>query len=187
MKMVGEVTMIPILDTEVEEEFLQTLIGSYVGCMCRGVEAKSLQMKLSLAGLQMVKVMVMGGRMVLFSSGSSVNFAAPISNIQWWGGLLEDIKPWTPNLVGTKRKLWLRLYGVPLHAWGLTLFQRIASRCGDFVALDEATASRSRFDVARIQIDSSLLGYIDFVNKIRIQGALFKVRVVEEGVGAPRA
>jgi hypothetical protein len=33
-----------------------------------------------------------------------------------------------------------------------------------------------------VQIDSSLLGNIDFVIKLRIQGAIFKVRVVEEYV-----
>ncbi|WJX34865.1 hypothetical protein P8452_22933 [Trifolium repens] len=180
---VGEPNGIPILDAEVEEDFLQTLIGSYVGCMCKGVEVRALQMKLSMAGLQAVKVSAMGGRLVLLSSGSDVHVGAPICNIQWWGDLLEDIKPWTPNLVGTTRKLWLRLYGVPLHAWGLKFFQEIASRCGVFIAMDSVTASQSRFDVARISIDSSLLGFIDFVIKIRIQGALFKVRVVEEGEG----
>jgi hypothetical protein len=49
--------------------------------------------------------------------------------------------------------------------------------------VDAGTMNRNRFDVARVQLDTRLLGYIDFVIKIRIQGALYKVRVVEEGVG----
>ncbi|MCI51304.1 hypothetical protein A2U01_0072548, partial [Trifolium medium] len=48
---------IPILETDVEVEFLQTLIGSCVGRMREGVEIKKLQMKLGLAGLQAVKVL----------------------------------------------------------------------------------------------------------------------------------
>jgi hypothetical protein len=174
---------IPILDVEVEDEFLQTLIGSYVGLMKKGVEIRALQMKFNMAGLQAVQVAAMGGGLVLFYRGSQVPVGSPVNSITWWGDLLEDIRAWTPNLVCSRRKLWVRLYGIPLHAWGIKTFKAIASRCGEFITVDAGTMNRNRFDVARVQLDTRLLGYIDFVIKIRIQGALYKVRVVEEGVG----
>jgi hypothetical protein len=104
---------IPILDLEVEEAFLQTLIGSYVAWMKQGVEVKALQMKINMAGLQAVKVSAMGGRLVLISRRAKTAVGAPINNIDWWDSLLEDIKPWTPNLVCKSKRLWVRLYGVP--------------------------------------------------------------------------
>jgi hypothetical protein len=107
---------ISILDVEVEDEFLQTLIGSYVGLMKKGVEIRALQMKFNMAGLQAVQVAAMGGGLVLFYRGSQVPVGSPVNSITWWGDLLEDIRAWTPNLVCSRRKLWVRLYGVPLHA-----------------------------------------------------------------------
>ncbi|MCH95549.1 endonuclease/exonuclease/phosphatase family protein, partial [Trifolium medium] len=42
----GVAEEIPVLNVEVEEEFLQTLIGSYVGRLKEGVELRAIQMKL---------------------------------------------------------------------------------------------------------------------------------------------
>ncbi|MCI00948.1 endonuclease/exonuclease/phosphatase family protein, partial [Trifolium medium] len=81
---VGEETnSIPILDTEVDEEFLQTLSGSYVGRLKKGVEARALQMKLCMAGMQAVKVAEMGGSLVLFSREGNADVGAPVNNILW--------------------------------------------------------------------------------------------------------
>ncbi|GAU47008.1 hypothetical protein TSUD_244370 [Trifolium subterraneum] len=174
---------IPMLETDVEEEFLQTLIGSYVGRLRKVVETKNLQMKLGRAGLQVVKVLEMGANMVLLSRGPEVGVGEPVCNLQWWEGFLEELKPWSPNQVCSSRRLWVRVYGVPLHAWGERTFRSISNRCVELVRLDLETANRSRFDVARIQIDTALQGFIDFVIKLKVQGAVYKVRVVEENDG----
>ncbi|MCI73660.1 hypothetical protein A2U01_0094924, partial [Trifolium medium] len=79
----------------VDEEFLQTLIGSYVGILKKGVEAIALQMKLCMAGMQAVKVAEMGGSLVLFSREGSVDVGPPFNNLLWWDGLLDEIKPWS--------------------------------------------------------------------------------------------
>jgi hypothetical protein len=71
----------------------------------------------------------MGGRLVLFSREANIDVRAPVNNETKWDGLLEDIKPWSPNQVCSKREMWIRMYGVPLLAWGMTTFQKIASRC----------------------------------------------------------
>jgi hypothetical protein len=75
------------------------------------------------------------------------------------------------------------MFGIPLHAWGEKTFKNISSRCAEFIGLDEETLNRSRFDVARVRIETSLLGFIDFVIKLKVQGAMYKVRVVEESEG----
>jgi hypothetical protein len=180
---VEETAGIPILDLEVEENLLQTLLGSYVGRLKPGVEMRALHMKINMAGLQAVKATTMGGGLVLLSRSAKTAVGAPLNNLEWWDSLLVELTPWTPNLVCKRRKLWLRLYGVPLHVWGTYTFKSIAERCGEFIAMDSGTLNRSRFDVARVQIESHLQGFIDFVIKLRVHGAFYKVRVVEEGLG----
>ncbi|GAU49170.1 hypothetical protein TSUD_138960 [Trifolium subterraneum] len=147
---------IPILEAKVEEEFLQTLIGNYMGRMKKGVEIRALQMKLCMDGLQAVKVAAMGGNLVLFSQSSNVEFGALINNIQWWEDLLEGIIPWTPNQVRTRRKLWVRMYGVPLHVWGNNIFQKIATRCGKFIEVDDATSNKNNFDLDSLILEDQL-------------------------------
>ncbi|MCI11680.1 hypothetical protein A2U01_0032782, partial [Trifolium medium] len=65
-------------------------------------------------------------------------------------------------------------------------FRKIASRCGVFLSLDDGTRNCVRFDVARVKIEASLCGRIDFAIKLVIQGAAYVVRVVEEGGGLMR-
>ncbi|MCI37945.1 DUF4283 domain protein, partial [Trifolium medium] len=86
--------------------------------------------------MQAVKVAEMGGSLVLFSREGSVDVGTPFNNLLWWDGLLDEIKPWSPNQVFSRRRMWVRMYGVPLHVWGVSTFQKIANRCGEFIATD---------------------------------------------------
>ncbi|MCI19899.1 DUF4283 domain protein [Trifolium medium] len=83
----------------------------------------------------------------------------------------EELKPWSPNQVCSRRRIWLRMFGVPLHAWGERTFKNISNRCGEFVCLDTETLNRSHFDMARVRIETALLGFIDFVIKLRFQAS----------------
>ncbi|CAJ2637211.1 unnamed protein product [Trifolium pratense] len=101
----------------------------------------------------------------------------------WWGGILTDIKRWTPNIVATKRVVWVSLYGVPLQSWGEQTFRSIACRCGKFMELDDVTRNRLRFDVVRMKVEVPMCERVDFSLKMVVQGAAYLVRVVEEGGG----
>ncbi|MCI79252.1 hypothetical protein A2U01_0100523, partial [Trifolium medium] len=49
--------------------------------------------------------------------------------------------------------------------------------------MDDGTRNRIRLDVARVKLESSLGGRIDFAIKLVVQGAGYEVRVVEDGGG----
>jgi hypothetical protein len=140
-------------------------------------------MKLWLAGLHSVRVSMMGGGLVLLFCNSGEDVGELARDKDWWGGLLFDIKPWSPNQVCSRREIWLSMFGIPLHAWGEDTFRKLANKCGVFVEIDEATRNNERFDVARVKVEAALCGRIDFVVKLIIQGASYVVRVVEECCG----
>jgi hypothetical protein len=168
------------LEVEVVPEVMYSLEGSYVGRLGEGVEVRALQTKLWLSGLLSITVVVMGGDLVLISNNSGDEVRGPITKKGWWGGLLFDIKRWTPNMVYSKREIWVEVFGVPLHAWGESTFRSLANRCGRFLAVDIPTRNRSRLDVARVKLEVPLSGLIDFTFKLLVQGAGYNVRVVEE-------
>jgi hypothetical protein len=169
------------VEVEVNQEVMHSLEGSYVGRLSDGVELRALQTKLWLSGLHSITVVVMGGDLVLISNSSGEEVRGPITQKGWWGGLLFGINRWTPNMVYSKRELWVNMRGIPLHVWGEATFRVIANRCGRFLTIDSGTKNRSRLDVARVKIEAPLLGSIDYSFKLVVQGAFYWVRVVEEG------
>ncbi|WJX90651.1 hypothetical protein P8452_72524 [Trifolium repens] len=173
-------SVVASLEVEVVPEVMNSLEGSFVGRLGEGVEVRALQTKLWLSGLLSITVVVMGGDLVLISNSSGDEVRGPITNKGWWGGLLFDIKRWTPNMVYSKREIWVEMFGVPLHAWGETTFRSLANRCGRFLAVDTPTSNRTRLDVARVKLEAPLSGLIDFTFKLLVQGAGYCVRVVEE-------
>jgi hypothetical protein len=169
------------VEVEVVPEVLHMLEGSYVGRLSLGVEVRALQTKLWMAGLQEVRVVVMGGEMVLIFNNSGDELLGPVCKKEWWSGLLFDIRRWTPNLVCTKREVWLNLFGIPLHVWGESTFKALVNRCGSYITMDSGTRNRSRLDVARVKVEVLLGDRIDCVIKLVVQGASYRVKVLEEG------
>lgn len=53
------------------------------------------------------------------------------------------------------KMIWIRVMGIPLHLWGLEVFQAIGDRCGGFVRVDEATHSGEELRWARILVTGS--------------------------------
>jgi hypothetical protein len=174
-------SMVASVEVEVIPDMLQSLEGSWVGRLMEGVEVRALQTKLWLAGFHTIRVIVMGRDIVLISSSSGEELRGPLCKKGWWGGLLFDIKRWTPNLVYDKRVIWVKMLGIPLHAWGENTFRLLANRCGTFLSLDAGTRNKYRLDVARVKLEVPLGGRVDQSVKIIVHGASYWVRVMEEG------
>jgi hypothetical protein len=162
-------------------EFLHTLEGSFVGWLGVGVEIRALQRKLWLAGHHVIRVVEMGGGMVLIHHNAGEEVLGPMTKKGWWGGLLIDIKRWTPNLVCSKRVTWVHMHGIPLHAWGEATFRSIADRVGSFLLVDPKTKNISCLDVARVKLEVPLTSRLDYTVKLLVHGDGFWVRVLEEG------
>ncbi|WJX33389.1 hypothetical protein P8452_21601 [Trifolium repens] len=172
---------IPSLEVDVVMEAMDVFEGSYVGKMEKGVEVRALQTKLWLAGLNDVRAVMMGSGLVLLCRNSGTDVGEPARNKEWWGGLLSELKIWSPIQVCSTKETWVNMYGIPLHAWGEPMFRNLASRCGVFMEVDARTRKMERFDVARVKVEAPLCDRNDFTVKLVIQGARFFVRVVEKG------
>jgi hypothetical protein len=102
---------------------------------------------------------------------------------EWLGVYFFNVKPWSPSLVNLKREMWVKVYGIPLHAWGDNLFRALGERFGEFVDYDEPTASMTRLDVARLKLSTSIRTRIEAPVVLVVMGVSFEVWVVEEEVG----
>jgi hypothetical protein len=73
----------------------------------------------------------------------------------------------------------LSCYGVPLFAWGESLFKALAYKYGTFITVDDATKHLMRADVARIKVSTSNEKLIDSSLKIMVLGQKFVIKVLE--------
>jgi hypothetical protein len=64
----------------------------------------------------------------------------------------------------------VKVFGIPLHAWGENLFKFIGRKYGEFLNFDNNTASRAKLDVAMIKILTRFGRSIDEPLKIMALG-----------------
>ena len=76
--------------------------------------------------------------------------------------------------------IWVRLPSLPLEFWHEDIFKGIASSFGELVALDNATASRSKLQSARLYVKVAKLNHlpdkVELISKLgkRMQEVVFE-------------
>lgn len=102
-------------------------------------------------------------------------------------GYLENwfgrISNWSPMEVAQERYAWIQFHGVPLHAWTRELFEMLLSSFGRFVTMDDNTFMKNRLDIARILLLMTSPEPVHWVMKVKINGLIYSIRVVEELYG----
>ncbi|GAU41124.1 hypothetical protein TSUD_288140 [Trifolium subterraneum] len=78
------------------------------------------------------------------------------------------------------RAIWIRLYGVPIHAWRETFFRKVLELTGEVIVQDEDTCKKRRLDFARVLVRTSSLSFIIQVEKVMIDGDFYVIRLLEE-------
>ncbi|PNX75614.1 putative sulfate transporter, partial [Trifolium pratense] len=87
---------------------------------------------------------------------------------------------WESDAQPYRRGAWVRLYGIPLHAWNEEFFKLCVLDCGRFLRTDCCSAEKDRLDFARVLIATPDLEIINRVESIMVDGGKVEVKIVEE-------
>jgi hypothetical protein len=175
-----------VIQVKVDEKVFQDLEKSFVGVLALQVDVRKIRTTLYMEGLPHIVVTDMGRNKVLLYSarkGELENLCKEKAD-----GLcyyFKDFRPWVPSLYVDRRETWVRVLGIPLHAWGENLFKEIGRKYGEFLDFDENTTLRAKLDVARLKLATSLRGFIDEAVKIKVLGTIYTIWVVEENDAKP--
>jgi len=60
-----------------------------------------------------------------------------------------------------QRGAWLRVYGIPLHAWNEFFLKLCVLDCGRYLRVDSVSLNKGRFDYARVLISTSSLDVVN--------------------------
>ncbi|XVF41900.1 hypothetical protein PTKIN_Ptkin01aG0317600 [Pterospermum kingtungense] len=89
----------------------------------------------------------------------------------------DEVHPWSKSSVYRRIPLWIVLEEVPLHLWDCKFFKALGDLWGIFLEVDPATASRSRFDVAKILVIVDSRFKIPLVVSVKNGDCVFKIKV----------
>jgi len=79
-----------------------------------------------------------------------------------------------------ERGAWVRIYGVPLHAWNYDFFKLCVYDCGRLLRIDDISLDRDRFDYARVLVSTSSLDIIRTEAHVVVDGVLLDFQLIEE-------
>lgn len=91
-----------------------------------------------------------------------------------------NIAPWVKTMQSFQRGAWVRLYGIPLHAWNESFFKLCVMECGRYLRADSGSVDRDRFDYARVLIGCSSTEIIQRSESLMVDGEVVEVKIVEE-------
>jgi hypothetical protein len=100
--------------------------------------------------------------------------------VHFFGVLFADVQKWSTSEVRYERGAWVRVYGVPIHAWNEDFFRLFVSSMGRFIHADECTVDKARLDFARILISTSNIEIVNTSHLFCIDGCNFPIKLVEE-------
>ena len=170
------------LELQPSGEMLEWLEGAFVRELHQDLEAREVLHRMLMEGLSNVRVTTMGVKMMLMQFDGRKDLDSVKKNHQlWWDAMFSKVIKWNPQKVAFRRKVWLKVHGIPLHVWDEQLFKNIGAHFGSFVDFDEVTITRKRLDVAKILVTTDRMGMIDETVKLVVMGATHRIWVVEEG------
>lgn len=123
-------------------------------------------------------IIYLGGHMVMAKFHTSEDRDHFLrDNIATLEGLAMWKKAWNPQMTPLQRLVWISVAGVPIHAWSVNTFRRIASQWGEFVALDDRVNASLRFDLACMLVRIDKKVHVPNFVWVEVCGVKFRIEL----------
>ncbi|PNY15039.1 cysteine-rich receptor-like protein kinase, partial [Trifolium pratense] len=133
------------------------------------------------AGFSDLVLIPLGADIVFVRSSEGVDALSTVNNAKEFFKLVfSNWTRWDKDVLTYRRGAWVRLYGIPLHAWNEHFFKLCVHECGRFLRTDYCSAEKERLDFARVLIATPNLDIIKRVEIVLVDGIQVKVTIAEE-------
>jgi hypothetical protein len=175
------------LSYEAEKHDLLKLKKAFVGEVKQPGMTYRIQNAFHMQGYFGVKVTPLGSTLTLLEEQEEGEIQALMMDAkEWLDDWFQEIRPWNPKEIDRDRIIWLRIYGIPAHAWNDQFFAQVSKPWGTFMNTDDVTSKKLSMDVARVMIRSSCQIVVDEFLDVKINGDIFRIRVLEDSYGPMR-
>jgi hypothetical protein len=152
-----------------------------VATVLNGEEIPVIQRKIFDAGFEKLDIIPLGADKVLLRMEDDGDVRSVFNGASEFFEIffVNPIK-WKKELVFRERGAWVRIYGIPLHAWNIDFFKLCVFDCGRLLKVDDFTLDKTRFDYARVLISTSSLDILRAEAKVLVDGELLEFTIIEE-------
>ncbi|GAU37762.1 hypothetical protein TSUD_102790 [Trifolium subterraneum] len=152
-----------------------------VATIINGEAVPVVQNRITDAGFNDLILVPMGAGKVFVRSSAGVDARAIVNGAKDFFTLLFlNWERWGNEGFPYQRGAWVRLYGIPIHAWNVNFFKMCVFDCGRFLRADSCSADWDKLDFARVLIATPDLEIIKRVESVLVDGTLTKIKIVEE-------
>jgi len=163
------------------DEDVEWASNGLVGTVLNGESIPIIQDIVEDAGFKDINIIPLGADKVFVHSLSDVSVVDIVGKAKPFFDLIfSSISKWEKRAMPYHRGAWLRVYGIPLHAWNENFFKLCVLDRGRYLRTDSCSLSRERFDYARVLIATSSLDVVNVTKNILIDGESVAIKIVEE-------
>ena len=120
-----------------------------IGTVIDGTTIPLIQNRVEDAGFKDIDIIPLGADKVFVHSLSNIDMSEVVHEAkQFFDLIFSNLTGWTKILLPYQKGAWIRLYGIPLHAWNDFFFKLCVFDCGRYLKVDNCSLNRERFDYA---------------------------------------
>jgi len=152
-----------------------------IGTVLDGESIPLIQCRVEDAGFKDIDIIPLGADKVFIHSLSGADIVNIVNEARHFFDLIfSNLVGWNNVVIPFQRGAWIRLYGIPLHAWNENFFKLCVIERGRYLRTDKCSLNRERFDYARVLIATSSLDVLNGTEQLLVDGSLVEIKVVEE-------
>lgn len=152
-----------------------------VSLVLEGESSLAIQQKVDDAGFPNVVVTQLGGDCVFIHCNNGEDTWKVFDDaVHFFGMLFTTVRKWMPSEVKYERGAWLRIYGVPIHAWTEDFFRLCVLDTGRFLHIDDCTVDKARLDYARVLVSTTQIEIVNKTAEFLIDNCNYVIKLVEE-------
>jgi hypothetical protein len=176
-----------VLSYDAAKDDMERLSRAFIGVVAHSGMSYNVQSAFHSQGCFGVKVTPLGSNLTLLEGQEEGEVQALMEEAKGWlDQWFVEIRPWSPNDIDIERNIWLRIYGIPTHAWNDLFFAQVVKPWGNYINADDGTSKKITMDVARLLIRTSCQKGVDDFIDVKINGEIFHLRVLEDSYGPMR-
>ena len=141
-----------------------------------------LQRRIYDAGFDNLLIIPLGADKVLLKVSDEGDVLGMLSEAsQFFDNFFSNPIRWNKDILVCERGAWVRIYGVPLHAWNINFFKLCVMDCGRMLRVDDVTVDKGCLDYARILVSTTSLELLNLNISLVVDDAICRFKVIEEG------
>jgi hypothetical protein len=120
-----------VLSYEVEKVDMNNYLKAFVGVASNPGSTYNIQEAFHAQGYFGVKITPLGANLALLEGQEEGEVEALMVDAKdWLDQWFKEIRPWNPKDIDLDRIVWLRIFGVPVHAWKDDFLLKLRNRGG---------------------------------------------------------